>query len=649
MIASLRQFFFGTLSRQLIFGMMAFYVVVIGVFITDLAMRQGSLLLQQKIGQAEALSQSIAVSAADWLISKDYDGLQEIVDAQKHYPEVTFAMILDENGMVVAHTDRQHLGKYVIDMPTRPATSVIHNTSVLIDAASPVMIKGKKIGWVRVGLDRRIVTARLDTITRDSVAYGFVAIVIAFLLAYGMGSYIARRMHAIQFVADAVQAGDMSQRTDITGDDEAAALARQFNSMLDRIAADEAKLKESESRYRMIFNDSPVAILEGDLSAFKARLDYLHQSGVRDISDYLDANPDEVAKFAGLVHINDINQAAVRLMGAANKEQVSMNLFSYFTVGSSNIFKQQIIALDAGAMRFESEVPLKSMGKETRFITFSLLILPEYVSTWSKMLVSFMDITERKHADEKIKQLNDELEEKVRQRTIQLETANKELEAFAYSVSHDLRAPLRAIDGFSAVIMEDYSDKLDDDGKEYLQRVRHAAQKMSDLIDDLLNLSRLTRGELHKQSIHLSDVATKVIANLRESDPVRDVEVVIAENMDDEGDPHLVEVALTNLLSNAWKFTSKKDKAKIEFGSFEKGENKVYYIKDNGAGFNMDYSNKLFLPFQRLHTSDEFSGTGIGLAIVYRIIKKHGGEIWAQGQPDGGATFYFTFSGGMGS
>jgi signal transduction histidine kinase len=240
-------------------------------------------------------------------------------------------------------------------------------------------------------------------------------------------------------------------------------------------------------------------------------------------------------------------------------------------------------------------------------------------------------------AQNSIKELNATLQ---RQNT-QLEAANKELESFSYSVSHDLRAPLRAIDGFSLAILEDYSDKLDADGKDHLQRVRSASQRMGILIDDMLNLSRISRMELSRQRVNLSEIATEIAAELRESAPDRSVEFIIAPNLFAEVDPRLLRIMLTNLLGNAWKFTTKREGARIEFGSSTEVLSQAYFIRDNGAGFDMTYANKLFGAFQRLHSTTDFPGTGIGLAIVQRIISRHGGQIWADAKINAGATFYF--------
>lgn len=223
-----------------------------------------------------------------------------------------------------------------------------------------------------------------------------------------------------------------------------------------------------------------------------------------------------------------------------------------------------------------------------------------------------------------------------------LENANKELESFSYSVSHDLRTPLRAIDGFSQALLEDYSNKLDEIGKNYLRYVREASQKMSQLIDDILSLSRITRSELARKMVNISDIAQSVVGELRDAEPARIVEIIIQGNLIDNVDPHLMRIVLSNLLGNSWKFTSKTSSPSISFGTFMKDGKKIYFVRDNGAGFDMTYSKKLFGAFQRLHATTEFPGTGIGLATVSRIIHRHNGTIWAKGEVNKGATFYFT-------
>ncbi|MBI5873081.1 MAG: Cache 3/Cache 2 fusion domain-containing protein [Candidatus Omnitrophica bacterium] len=247
-------------------------------------------------------------------------------------------------------------------------------------------------------------------------------------------------------------------------------------------------------------------------------------------------------------------------------------------------------------------------------------------------------ISVRRAAEEKMRRLNAELARRV----IQLKDLNKELEAFSYSVSHDLRAPLRSIDGFSRIILEENKDNLDERGKDHFQRIRVASGHMTKLIEDLLLLARVSRCEMHFDKVDLSGLAQKIADDLSARHPQRDVEFSIARGIFVRGDKMLLEQALINLLENSWKFTSKHARAKIEFGLFKENGEDVYFVRDDGAGFDMRYAGKLFGAFQRLHSDGEFPGTGVGLSMVQRIIHRHGGRIWADASVEKGATFYFT-------
>lgn len=252
------------------------------------------------------------------------------------------------------------------------------------------------------------------------------------------------------------------------------------------------------------------------------------------------------------------------------------------------------------------------------------------------------EVEERQRAQEEIRNLNRALELRVIEQGVDLASSNRELAVFSYSASHDLRAPLRAMDGFCQALLEDYADRLDDDGKDLLRRVRAASQHTDRLIDGLLELSQTVRSEIRRASVDLSTMAQTIALELQKSDPVRRVEFAVSPGLAVNADPKMMRIVLEKLLGNAWKFTSKHQQARIEVGTTEHEGERAYFVRDDGAGFDMRYADKLFGPFQRLHAQKEFEGTGIGLATVQRIIDRHGGRLWAEGKVEQGATVFMT-------
>jgi len=268
--------------------------------------------------------------------------------------------------------------------------------------------------------------------------------------------------------------------------------------------------------------------------------------------------------------------------------------------------------------------------------------LGQLAAAFNEMTASLKKITASRDELDREVTVRKRAEEQVRRTNIELAAVNKELEAFAYSVSHDLRAPLRSINGFSQALIEDYPDKLDEQGKDYLQRVRSATQRMGVLIDDLLRLSRVARSEMIRETVDLSAVAQSIADELQKTQPERQVSFVIAPALTTSGDAQLLRLLMENLLSNAWKFSGYHPQAKIEFGTSQVDGKETFFVRDDGAGFDMTYADKLFGVFQRLHSQDKFPGTGVGLATVQRIVHRHGGQVWAEGKVEEGATFYFT-------
>jgi signal transduction histidine kinase len=297
----------------------------------------------------------------------------------------------------------------------------------------------------------------------------------------------------------------------------------------------------------------------------------------------------------------------------------------------------------AGGKRFEDfevQRTFPHIGSKVLRLSARLVTSPFHLK--QRILLIIDDVTEFRKAQAELQRLNNELERRVQDRTSRLETTNRELEAFCYSVSHDLRAPLRAIDGFSEEVLRRYGDRLDSQGKHYLDRVRLGTQRMGELIDALLDLSRLNRGEIKREQVDLSTLAGTIVKELQQREPARQVTIQIEPGLSVVGDASMLRVAMENLLSNAWKFTGAKQGATIQFGFGEHKNGPAFFVRDDGAGFDMAYVGKLFGAFQRLHPQREFPGHGIGLATVQRVVHRHGGKVWAEGEPRKGATFWFS-------
>ena len=439
--------------------------------------------------------------------------------------------------------------------------------------------------------------------------------------------------------------GNLSVRVNITGSSELRAVLMSFNQMASSIQETLSALRESEEKFRNIFFNSAIGksitSIDGSIKVNLAFCEMLGYS-MEEL---------EYQKWQNLSHPDDYELAELNLQQLQVGDKKSVRFIKrYFKKDGSIIWADVNTVLQrdndgrpqyyiTGVIDITARKQMEE-NLQAAYVEQKRLLVEADES--HKELLKMIEI--KKIAEDKLSQMNIELEKHVRERTAQLEASNQELEAFAYSVSHDLRAPLRGIDGWSAVLVEDYQDHLDEKGRQYLIRVRSEAQRMGRLIDDLLRLSHVTRIEMKLEQVNLSDLVNFISARLQEEDKQRQVQLTIQPNLIDNGDPNLLEIMLTNLLSNAFKFTGKQRQAQIEFGKMFIDGCPVYFIRDNGAGFNLDNAKNLFGAFQRMHKQSEFPGTGIGLATVQRIIHRHGGRVWAESKENEGATFYFTIS-----
>ena len=399
----------------------------------------------------------------------------------------------------------------------------------------------------------------------------------------------------------------------------------------------ESQILESKVSFENLFENSPVSIWEEDITAVMQRIEQLKKSGISNFEEYLNEHPLELVHFTELTKVLRINKETLTIYQAETKEELFSNINKTFLPESFDVFKAEIIALAKGETKIEEKTKVKSLKGNILDVMVRMFTLK--VEEKQIAYLTTIDITKLSEAEAEIRKLNEELEIRVKERTAQLEAVNRDLESFAYSISHDLRTPLRHIDAFTKIIKESIPDRTTE-MERYFNKVNESSSKMTNMIDHLLDFSRLGRKNLVKTEVDLNKIIDQVIGSFSSDCENRAVEWKIQKLPVIQGDFNLLHLVFENLISNALKFTSRNEKTVIEIGKCGETDQCSFFVKDNGVGFDMKYSEKLFGVFQRLHNQDEFEGIGIGLANIKQIIQKHGGSIKAHGELHQGATFY---------
>ncbi len=563
---------------------------------------------QATLQELETLGQIISSNSTAALAFDDPKAAAEILAALKAESHIEAAGLYDKNHNLFS-TYPPDLPRN--SLPLAPGTAGYRFEKGHVTGVQPVMQGDQILGTLYIRSNIEILYERFKLYAVGAFLILLGGVVIAYVLSKGLQQRISKPILSLVETARIVsKKQDYSVRAKKISDDEVGLLTDAFNQMLARIEKQTLDLSESEERMRSVLNSAMTAVIVMDRNG----------------------------------RITDWNLRAEKIFGWTKEEVLEKDLADTVippSLRGRHRAGMQHYLTNGKTQLFNRLLEMTALHRDGREFPIELSISPLKTSDIVSFCVFITDITERKQHEEKIKLFNQELEQRVQERTQELESVNKELESFSYSVSHDLRAPLRAIHGYINILADEYSNRFDSEALRLTTIIMNNTQKMGRLIDDLLSFSHLGRKELIRTQASMTHMVLSVCDELKRIESTRAIEFIVQELPDALVDTVTMRQVWVNLISNAVKYTRNREKAIIEIGSDEQKDEQIYFIKDNGAGFDMLYYDKLFGVFQRLHSQKEFEGTGVGLAIVQRIVSRHGGKVWADGKLNGGATFYF--------
>jgi len=626
----------GTLRRQLVMGMVLLQATMMSLFVWDHTLRQQSAVLAQQAEHAVALSRSVSTSAAVWVASRDFSGLQEIVDGLASYPDLQHAIVLDPKGQVLAHSDVSRRGLYLSDLPPRPVLEILGQDATQVDVANPITLAGNHIGWVRIGLGQQSIADRLVHIARDAVVYVLIAIVLAAVLATLAARRLTRRLYAIQSVADAVQSGRHELRANIAGTDEAAQLARQFNGMLDTLEKHSVALGQANTTLR---------------SEIEQRRD-AEEARDRMIS-IVEASPDFISMADLDGNVLYLNHGGWAMIGQTERPLDELRIPDVHPQWATDIILGQGIPAALRDGSWTGETALLSM-RDGREIPVSQIILAHRDPQGELLFLSTVmrDITERKLAEKQLERLNEGLEERVERRTVEMKAAKEEAERantakseFLSRMSHELRTPLNAILGFGHLLETEPDHPLTPTQLDGVREILHAGDHLLELVNEVLDLSRIESGRLdvNLEAVAVSPVIEACLAQIQPLAAQRGIDVALELDAPRavQADRTRLKEVLLNLLSNAVKYNREGGSIRIACTPSGEGRQRIS-VRDSGRGIAAEALPRLFKPFERLESAYEgIQGTGIGLALSKKLVEAMHGDIGVETVQGEGSTFWF--------